>query len=65
MEDPLHFSCSKRSRKLFIGQIEQIQDERHAKFDAKVRVELEKSAAKRKPVSVDLPGSGSDYIFVR
>ena len=27
-------------------------------------MELEKSAAKRKAVSVDLPGSDSDYIFV-
>ena len=29
---PLHFSCSKRSRKLFITHVEHIQDERHAKF---------------------------------
>ena len=41
-----------------------VQDERHAKSDAKARVEREKSAAKRKAVSVDLSGSGSDDIFV-
>ena len=65
MQDPLHFSCSGCSRKLLIDQIEQVQDERPAKFDAKARVELEKRAAKRKAVSVDLPGSDSDYTFVR
>ena len=29
---PLHFSCSKRSRKLFIPHDEQVRGERHAKF---------------------------------
>ena len=53
---PLHSTCSERSRKLFIAQVEQVQDERHAKFGAKARVELDKSAAKRKAVSVDLLG---------
>ena len=64
MQDPLHFSCSKRSRKLTVDQIEQVQDERHAKVDAKARVELYKGAAKRKALSVYLPGWDSDYIFV-
>ena len=44
---PLHFSCSKRSKKLFIVHVEQVQGERHAKFGEKARMELEKSAAKR------------------
>ena len=64
MQDPLHSSGSKRSRKLLIDQVERVQDERHAKFGSKARVKLEKSAAKRKAVSVDLPGSDSIYIFV-
>ena len=41
---PLHFSCSKRSRKLFIDHVEQVQGGRHEKFE-KARVELEKIAA--------------------
>ena len=57
---PLHFSCSKCSRKLFIAQVELVRDERHAKFGAKARGELEKSVAKRKGVPVDLLGSDSE-----
>ena len=43
----LHFSCSKRSRKLFTAQVEQVQGGRYAKFGEKARAELEKSEAKR------------------
>lgn len=52
---PLHFACSKASRKLFIAEVERIQDERHAKFGAKAKVEQEKNAAKRKAVSCRPP----------
>ena len=48
---PLHFTCSKSSKKLFIAQVEQVQNERHAKFGAKA-------------VSVDLLGSDSEKILV-
>ena len=35
---PLHFSCSKRSRKLFIAHVEQVQCDRHSKFGERARV---------------------------
>ena len=44
---PMHFWCSKRSRRLFIALVEQVQGGRHEKFSEKARVELERSAAKR------------------
>ena len=61
---PLHISCSKRSRKLFIAQVGQVQDEFHASFVAKARVALEKSAAICKAVPVDLLGSDARKVFV-
>ena len=64
VQDPLHLSCSKRSRKLLIDQVEQLKYERHVKFAAKARVERETSAVERKAVSVDPRGSDPEQIFV-
>ena len=63
MQDPLHVLCYKPSTKLFIYQVKEVQDERHAIFGAKAQVELEKSAAKRKALSVGLLSSDSQQIF--
>ena len=43
----LHFAFSKRSRKLFVAHVGQVQGGRHAKFGEKARVELDKSVAMR------------------
>ena len=56
---PFHFHCARQSINQFPSKVETMQDERHAKFGTRAKLELEKTAAKRKAISVALLGTES------